>query len=257
MKKILTIFVFILSLISIPGVFANSYGWGFRKNKDHLPPDIGIYHEEIKDTNTYYIGNPEEKVIYLTFDAGYDNGTLGKILDILKEKNVKATFFVTGDFLEKEKDLTLRMAYEGHIVANHSDNHKDITKLSDSELKEELEKVEEKYFLITGQKMTKFFRPPAGRFNKESLLKVANLGYTTFFWSIAYKDWLVKDQRGADHSYTQVMENLHNGAIILMHTVSSDNLEALPKIIDGIRNAGYEIKNLDYLVQTYPLKKIA
>lgn len=252
MKKIfISIFVFILSFISIPSFEAKGYGWGFKRNNNHMQPDIGWYKDEISGTATFYVGKPDEKVVYFTFDAGYDNGCLSGILDVLKEKDVKATFFVTGDFLKKESELTLRMVNEGHIVGNHTYKHKDITKLSDQELKEELGKVEDLYYEITKRPMIRFFRPPEGTFNKESLQKVNNLGYTTFFWSIAYKDWITKETRGKDYPYTQVMNNLHNGAIILMHTVSRDNLEALPLIIDAIRNEGYEIKNLDYLVKNY------
>lgn len=248
-KKLIAIFVFILVFFSFPLIEAKSYGWGFKRNNNNLPPDVGMYANEIADTSSYYVGEADEKVVYLTFDAGYDNGILGPMLDVLNEKGVKSTFFVTGDFLKKEVDLTLRMNFEGHIVANHTWKHKNITKLSFEELKDEITKVEEAYFEITNEPMTKFFRPPAGEFNKEALKNVERLGYKTFFWSLAYKDWETNNQRGADYSYEQVMKNLHNGAIILMHTVSKSNLEALPIIIDGIREAGYEIKNLDYFVK--------
>lgn len=248
MKKIfITIFVFVMVLLSIPSTFA--YGWGFKRNNNNVPPEIGKYASEIEGTSSYYVGDPDEKVVYLTFDAGYDNGVLGKILDVLNEKNVKSTVFVTGDFIVKEKELTFRMAYEGHTVGNHTWKHKNITKLSYEELAQEIKKVEDAYYELTNLQMTKYFRPPAGEFNKEALMNVEKLGYQTFFWSLAYKDWETRNQRGADVAYEQVMNNLHNGAIILMHSVSISNLEALPKIIDGIRNAGYEIKNLDYLIK--------
>jgi peptidoglycan-N-acetylmuramic acid deacetylase len=236
-------------LISIPDVFA--YGWGFKRNSEHLQPEVGKYSLEIEGTSSYYVGNPNERIVYLTFDAGYDNGILGRILDVLNEKDVKCTIFVTGDFLVKEHELVLRMAHEGHIVGNHTWKHKNITKLSKEELENELKKVEDYYFQITNQPMRKFFRPPAGEFDKQSLQNVQSLGYTTFFWSLAYKDWEVNNQRGAIATYNSVMDNLHNGAIILMHSVSLCNLEALPRIIDGIRDEGYEIKNLDYLIKNY------
>lgn len=250
MKKVLiSIFVFVLVLFSIPSVFGKSFGWGFKRNNQNIPPDVGPYAAIIEDTSSYYIGDPNEKTIYLTFDAGYDNGVLPKILDVLNEKEVKATVFVTGDFLKREKELTIRMAMEGHIVANHSWSHKNITTLSFNELESELRKVEAEFFDLTNQKMYKFFRPPAGEFNKESLKNVQKLGYKTFFWSIAYRDWETNNQRGSELAYNSIIDNLHPGAIVLLHTVSKDNLEALPKVIDTIREKGYTIQNLDYLIK--------
>lgn len=242
-KYIMFLTVFIFMFLISPKTFA--YGWGFSKNSQHISPEIGFYKEEIKDTDSYYLGNPNEKEIYLTFDAGYDNGVLSGILDILKEKNVKSTFFVTGDFLIREKELVKRIVNEGHIIGNHTWNHKNITKISENELKEELEKVENEYYNITGQEMIKFFRPPEGEFDKESLMNVKELGYKTFFWSIAYKDWDTKNQKGGEYGYNMIMDNIHNGAVILLHTVSKDNLECLPKVIDKLKNDGFLIKNLN------------
>lgn len=246
LKKII---VFILIVfITIPLVSAKEYGWGFKRNSEHLQPDVGIYKDIIKDTNSYYVGPSEEKVIYLTFDTGYDNNVLSSILAVLKEKKVKSTFFVTGDFVVREQELLKSIFEHGHIVANHTWSHKNITRLNDSELEFELAKVAEECEKITNHKMHKFFRPPAGVFDRESLLKVKNLGYTTFFWSLAYKDWETNNQRGADFAYESVMNNLHNGAIILLHTVSTDNAQALGRIIDDCRKLGYVIKNLDEFV---------
>lgn len=250
MKKIfISIFVFVVVFLSVPLASAQSFGWGFKKNSNHTQPEIGKYAGEIEGTSSYYVGNPDEKIVYLTFDAGYDNGVLGKILDVLNDKGVKSTVFVTGDFIIREHELTLRMAYEGHTVGNHTWKHKNITKLSFEELSKEIHKVEDAYFRLTKQRMIKYFRPPSGQFNKEALKNVEKLGYNTFFWSLAYKDWETNNQRGAEAAYNSVMDNLHPGAIILMHTVSRDNLDALPRIIDGIRENGYTIKNLDYLIK--------
>lgn len=245
MKKIfsaLCVFIF-LFLISNTKTFA--YGWGFSKNDRHETPEIGFYKNEIEGTNSYYLGDINEKEVYLTFDAGYDNGVLSKILDILKEKNVQSTFFVTGDFMLREQDLVKRIVDEGHIIGNHTWHHKNITKINYETLKEELLKIEEKYYNITGKEMIKFFRPPEGEFTKSALQNVSSLGYKTFFWSIAYKDWETNNQRGGDYGYNAIMKNIHNGAIILMHTVSKDNLECLPRVIDDLRSNGYIIKNLD------------
>lgn len=249
MKKFLLVIVFVLGLIVLPTLSAASYGWGFKRNPDHRTPDVGPYAQEIEGTSSYYVGPTDEKVVFLTFDAGYDNGVLPKILEVLADKKVKSTFFVTGDFIERESDLVMQIVYQGHLLGNHTWSHKDITKLSDSELESELKKVEDAYFQLTLRPLPKLFRPPSGQFNRESLLKVQKLGYKTFFWSLAYKDWKTNEQKGEDYAYRSVMDNLHNGAIILLHTVSEDNCKALPKIIDGIRAEGYTIKNLDYFLK--------
>lgn len=231
--------------IFFTSTYVKSYasGWGFRKNNNHTVPDIGKYQHDIEGTNSFYVG-PDEKSVYLTFDAGYDNGVLVKILDVLKEKNVKASFFLTGDFIKRFDDLTLRIVDDGHIACNHSYSHKKITKLSKEELKLDLEKLETEFYNLTNTHMVKYFRPPEGEFNRGSLENVQSLGYKTIFWSIAYVDWDTKKQSGVDYCVKTVMDNLHNGAIILMHSVSSSNQEALPIIIDKIIQEGYTFKTV-------------
>lgn len=242
-KSLFVIIVFVF--LSFTSIETMAYGWGFSRNSRNEIPNIGIYEKEIENTNSYYVDKSGSKNIYLTFDAGYDNGILPQILDVLKDKNVKSTFFVTGDFITREKELLLRIDKEGHIVANHTWNHKNITKISTDELKREISRVEEAYYSLTGKNMVKFFRPPEGEFDTASLMKVKELGYKTFFWSIAYRDWDTKNQSGNMYGYNKIMDNLHDGAIILLHTVSKDNLECLPSVIDDIRELGYTIKNLD------------
>lgn len=232
-----TTFLFIISF----NITVGAAGWGFRKNPNHTPPEIGSYAQEIEGTNSFYVGSSNEKKIYLTFDAGYDNGNLAGILDTLKDKKVQATFFVTGDFVNRFQDLTKRMVEEGHIVANHSYSHKNITSQTKEELENDLKKLEDSFQKVTGKEMTKVFRPPKGEFDRNSLMNLKELGYKTVFWSIAFKDWSEEHQRGKEYSYKSVIDNLHPGAIILMHTVSTSNKEALPEIIDEIRNQGYEL----------------
>lgn len=240
-------YAFLLSCLLFVGISVNAYGFGYKKNNTHSTPDIGFYKDELTGTNSYYVGK-DEKVLYLTFDAGYDNGNLIKILDCLDEKNVKSTFFVTGDFLNRNEELLKEIVYRGHIVGNHTYNHKNITKLSETELTNEVKLLEDKYKSITGKEMVKVFRPPEGQFNKTSLLTLKALGYKTFFWSIAYDDWNTNNQKGTEYGYKKVMDNLHNGAIILLHTVSCDNASILPRIIDDALNQGYTFKNLDEFV---------
>lgn len=232
-------------------VSSNSFGWGFSKNKNHTQPYIGSYEKEIQGTNSYYVGDDDEKVVYLTFDAGYDNGNLIKILDCLDEKDVQATFFVTGDFVNRFSDLTIEINNRGHLVGNHTYSHKNITSLNKKEIEKEIRMLENDYYEVTKDSLDPFFRPPAGVFNKESLSAVSELGYNTVFWSVAYKDWEVNNQNGIEYSVKSVIDNLHNGAIILLHTVSSDNALALPLIIDKIREEGYEIRSLNNLINDF------
>ncbi|HON64795.1 MAG TPA: polysaccharide deacetylase family protein [Bacilli bacterium] len=248
-KALFVVFIAFLSLglIGLGKVDAWAYGWGFKKNDRHQVPDIGKYASVIEGTSAYYVGNPSKKEVYLTFDAGYDNGELANILAILREKKVKATFFLTGDFVNRFSDLCRQIVNDGHFIGNHSDSHKPLTSLSETELALDLASLEEKFFAATGAVMSKYFRPPSGIFDRESLLRLKKLGYKTCFWSIAYKDWDTANQRGADYSYESVIDNLHNGAIILMHSVSQSNREALGKIIDEIRNQGFTFKTVDEL----------
>ena len=239
---IITIIMFTMFFTSTY-IVANASGWGFRKNNNHLVPEIGKYKEIIDDTDSFYVGK-NEKTVYLTFDAGYDNGVLPLILDVLSSKDVKASFFVTGDFVKRFPELTLRMVYDGHIVCNHSYTHKSITKHDLNSLKLDLEKLEEEFYKLTNTKMVKYFRPPAGEFDRDSLMNLKSLGYKTVFWSIAYVDWKTNDQSGADYCVKTVMDNLHNGAIILMHSVSSSNQEALSTVIDNITKEGYTFKTV-------------
>lgn len=225
---------------------AMASGWGFSKNKNHEVPEIGKYASVLEGTNSYYVG-PNEKSVYLTFDAGYDNGMLDKILDTLKEKNVKATFFITGDFVKRFPELVIRISQEGHLACNHSYSHKKITSLTKDELNNDLTKLENEYYNLTGLEMIHYFRPPEGEFDRTSLLNLKELGYKTIFWSIAYKDWVVDKQSGKDYCVKTIMDNLHNGAIILMHSVSSSNQEALSTVIDKITNEGYTFKTVDSL----------
>ena len=238
-KSFLLLFITFLFIIS-SSIKVGAAGWGFRRNPNHVPPEIGVYEKEIEGTNSYYVGSPDSNKVYLTFDAGYDNGILESILDTLNNKGVKATFFVTGDFINRFSELTIRMVEEGHVVANHSYSHKSINKLSQNELKSDLEKLENSYYQLTGKEMVKVFRPPKGEFDRNSLLYLNQMGYKTIFWSIAFEDWSTVHQKGKEYSYNSVINNLHCGAIILMHTVSKSNSEALPEIIDKIVSEGYE-----------------
>ena len=238
MKKYKIIVVLFISfLLFLVSKGANAYGFGVKKNTEHKQPDIGIYKGILDSVGGIYVGDKEKKNIYLTFDCGYENGYTEKILDVLKEKNVNATFFLTGHYIDSAKDLVLRMKEDGHVLANHSNLHKNITTLNRGQIEEEIKGLEIKYNNLTGSNLTKFFRPPAGNFDQKSLEVVKDLGYVPLFWSVAYKDWDHKN--GIEFAVQEVCKNIHNGAIILLHAVSSDNAQALSSIIDKLQYEGY------------------
>lgn len=245
MKKLLTmLFLFMINIVNYSLI--NAYNYGIKPSKNNERPDAGSYIKLIDNKNNYYIGE-DEKVLYLTFDLGYELGYTSKILDTLKENDIKACFFITGYFLKNNPDLLIRMVNENHIVGNHSYNHPDMTKLSNEKIKEELEKVEKEYKNITNTNLSKFVRPPRGIFDENYLKYTNSLGYKNIFWSLAYVDWKTDDQRGKDYAFKSVTTRLHNGAIILLHTVSKDNMEALDDIIKYAKKEGYIFKSLDEL----------
>ncbi len=236
-------------MISFKTVSAKSYGYGIKRCERGVIPSPGEEVLEIfKRHKVTYIGNTNEKSIYLTFDAGYETGTMSDILDILLEKDVTATFFLTGHYIKTEPDLVRRMVNEGHIVGNHSYNHLDFTKSSKEKITNDIKRLEDIYNEVTGEKMIKLVRPPEGTFSEESLSITDELGYHTLFWSIAYIDWDKNKRYGWEYAYQNVCGRIHNGAIILMHSVSKDNLEALPKIIDDLRSDGYKFSSITSLI---------
>lgn len=228
-----------------PGAFH----FGFKKSVDGRLPSID--EEGFKNIVTrhgaLFLGDTSQKELYLTFDNGYENGFTPRILDVLKEKKVPAAFFVTGHYVKDQPELLKRMVAEGHIVGNHSWSHPDMSQLSEGSIKTELDKVKEQVEMITGQKEMKYLRPPRGIFNERVLAASKQFGYINVFWSVAYKDWDVNAQRGSEYAYSEVIKQLHPGAIILLHSVSKDNTEALGRIIDEARRQGYEFKSLDQL----------
>ncbi len=218
-------------------------GWYFNRNQNHKPPtaskeiNIGKY-------GGYYLGDTENKVVYLTFDEGYENGFTGKILDVLKEKEVKAAFFLTEQYIKDNKELSARIAREGHVAGNHTSTHPSLPDVDSEVIIKELNKTAQYFKEATGFTIDSFMRPPMGEYSERTLWLTNELGYKTIFWSFAYQDWLVDKQPGKDVAYKTVMDNLHNGSIILLHAVSQSNTEALPDIIDSVRKQGYEFKTL-------------
>jgi len=220
--------------------------WWFKRNTQNLPP--GAQGEiDIVKYDTYYLGNTREKRIYLTFDEGYENGYTGKILDILKEHKVKAAFFVTKPYIKSQQELVKRMVEEGHIVGNHSVTHPRLPDKNKEEIEYEINETARYFKEITKTDMPLYFRPPAGEYSERTLHITKDLGYKTIFWSMAYLDWDVNNQPGKKEAFSHVALNHHNGAIILLHAVSSSNTEALGDIIEYLREQGYSFASLDEL----------
>ncbi len=223
-------------------------GWGFVRNKG-TEPQIGDKERSILEENGgYYIDHRDDKRLYLTFDEGYENGYTSKILDVLAQKEVTAAFFVTGPYLESQPELIERMIDDGHVVGNHTVNHLNLPNQPVATVRSELNKLRTKCEELYGYKM-EYMRPPEGEYSERVLAIAQAEGYRTIMWSMAYKDWDINMQKGKDHAYSQVVPYLHNGAIILLHAVSSDNAEALGDIIDSARELGYEFYSLTDLAK--------
>lgn len=221
-------------------------GWGLKKVENSQPEVPQNWKEMLKKYDAYYLGNTSEKVMYLTFDEGYENGYTSKILDVLKKTNTPAAFFVTGPYIEKEPELIKRMTEEGHIVGNHTVNHPSMPDLSEDEITKELTELNKSFARLTDQSM-KYMRPPRGEFSEKSLAITQKNGYKTVFWSIAYADWNTDNQKGVENAVKQVTKQFHNGAIILLHAVSEDNANALEQIINIAKEQGYTFKSLEDL----------
>jgi len=222
------------------------YSWYFKRTDKHSPPTTEPEFLQMLKGKGYFIGDTSKKQIYLTFDEGYENGYTAQILDTLKANNVKAAFFITGHYVEKNPDLVKRMAAEGHIIGNHSNTHPSMPSVSNEEIIKELDTVEKQVEKLTGQKMH-YFRPPRGEFNQRVLDAAFREGYKTIFWSMAYRDWVVNEQPGKEAAFNFVTNNIHNGAIILLHAVSKSNAEALDSIIKELKERGYTFAGLDQL----------
>lgn len=223
-----------------PEVKTPTLSWYFVRNDQHQVPQANAeYKNLLEQHQAFYILPNESKKIYLTFDCGYELGYTGQILDTLAGKNVKAAFFITGQYIKTQPDLVKRMHEEGHLVCNHSYHHPDFSTISQSKLQQEITSLEDSYRNLTGLDMDKYLRPPMGNFNANSLKWTKELGYSTVFWSMAWKDWDPQQQPGADHVYQHVMDNIHPGAVILMHAVSQSDTEALDRIISDLQAQGY------------------
>lgn len=219
---------------------AAATNWGLRFGKNGETPVGNASADFLKQYNALYTGDTTEKVLYLTFDAGYDNGYTAGILDTLKKHNVPAAFFVVGNFLETQPELTKRMVQEGHIVGNHTYHHPDMSAISTAaDFTKELTLLETKYKEITGADMPKFYRPPQGKYSEENLKQAQAVGYKTVLWSLAYVDWYVDDQPTADAAFAKLLPRTHNGAVVLLHSTSRTNCEILDELLIKWKEMGY------------------
>ena len=220
-------------------------GWGIKREKDHKRPDVGKENAELMEKyDGIYIGNADKKYIYLTFDEGYEAGYTEKILETLNNNEVKATFFITSHYLNTASDLVERMIDEGHIVGNHTVNHKSMPSITNEEIEKEIMQLHQALYEKFNYEM-KYIRPPKGEFNERTLKKCEQLGYKTVMWSFAYCDWDEKKQPTIEEAQKMILDNLHNGEIMLLHSNSKTNSEVLDTIIKEAKNQGYEFKSLD------------
>lgn len=222
--------------------------WGLSFRENGKPPIGNATARALKEYNAYYVGDDDENVIYLTFDAGFENGNTEQILDTLIKHDVKAAFFLVGHYLEEEPLMVKRMVDEGHIVGNHTYHHPDMSKISDVEsFKKELVILEELYKQITNQDMPKYYRPPQGKFNENNLIMANDLGYKTIFWSLAYVDWYTDKQPTKEQAFNKLIPRIHPGAVLLLHSTSTTNTEILDELLTKYKEQGYTFKTLDDL----------
>lgn len=264
-KRILKIVAFFLGMFCIgsaigyftnisekasSNVVLNAENWGLGFGTEGSQPTGTVSKEELKELNAYYVGQSENKIIYLTFDAGYENGNTEPILDALKKHNVQATFFVVGHFLESAPELVKRMVEEGHSVGNHTYHHLDMSKISDkNSFQKEMQDVESLYQEITGKEMIKYYRPPQGKYSKENLKMAQEMGYYTFFWSLAYVDWYQEKQPSKEEAFEKLLGRIHPGAIVLLHSTSQTNGEILDELLTKWKEMGYTFRPLSDLIE--------
>ena len=227
--------------------------WSIIRNKNHLQPESDKGLDYVEQYGAYYVdknAKEDDKVIYLTFDAGYENGNIEKILDTMKKHQAKGAFFILENLIIRNTDLVKRMAEEGHIVCNHTAKHKDMTKVDNiNDFEAELKSLEQIYKEYTGYDMAKYYRPPEGKFNKSNLQFANELGYKTVFWSFAYADWDNNKQPSEEYAVKKIMDNTHNGMVVLLHPTSKTNADILDRVMTMWEENGYRFGSVDELTK--------
>ena len=223
-----------------------SWGLSFRQEGAAPIGNAGV--DQLKKYDAAYIGDTTQMVLYLTFDAGYENGCTEKILDTLKKHEVTAAFFLVGNYIEKNADLVRRMVEEGHTVGNHTMHHYDMSKISDqAAFAKELQDLENLYKETTGQQMQKYYRPPQGIYSEENLKMAQELGYKTVFWSLAYVDWNNDSQPTKEQAFEKLLPRTHSGAVVLLHSTSQTNAEILDELLTKWKEEGYRFGTVEEL----------
>ena len=227
-----------------------SASWGLSFQEEGKRPAGNATIDDLKQYNAYYASDTDEKILYLTFDSGYENGNTPAILEALKKHQAPAVFFAVGNFIKDNPDLIKRMITEGHIVGNHTMTHPDMSQISSMEsFQKELEGVEELYTSVTGEPMTKFYRPPRGVYSTENLSMAKELGYSTFFWSLAYVDWIQEQQPSKEEAFQKLIPRIHPGAIVLLHNTSSTNAAILDELLTRWEEMGYQFHSIKELTE--------
>lgn len=245
-------FVVLVTIGLVAGIFARrsiqTGSWGLSFRTEGSPPVGNAGSAQLSRYDAAFLGDVSRKVIYLTFDAGYENGSTEKILDTLKKHEVPAAFFLVGNYIEQNADLVRRMTNEGHIVGNHTMHHPDMSKISHKEdFQKELEDLEKLYKEVTGEALPKYYRPPQGTYSEENLQMAKELGYKTVFWSLAYVDWNNDKQPNKEQAFSKLIPRIHNGAVVLLHSTSSTNAEILDQLLTRWKDMGYTFESIDQL----------
>ena len=224
--------------------------WGLSFRTEGLPPAGPASGAQLAKYDAAYLGDTTQKVLYLTFDAGYENGCTEKILDVLKQHDVPAAFFLVGNYIEKNADLVRRMVAEGHTVGNHTMHHYDMSKLTDkAAFQKELADLAALYEETVGQPLLKFYRPPQGIYSEENLRMAKELGYKTLFWSLAYVDWNNDSQPTKEAAFSKLLPRTHDGAVVLLHSTSTTNAEILDELLTKWEEMGYHFAPISDLFE--------
>mgnify|MGYP002567451913 CR=1 FL=1 len=227
-------------------VAASTDNWGLSFQTEGEPPVGNATAQSLAQYDAYYVGDTTQKVLYLTFDCGYENGYTAQILDVLKDHQASAAFFVVGHMIQSSPDLIRRMVQEGHIVGNHTFHHPDMSAISDqSKFQQELEELEQLYQETTGQTLPRFYRPPQGKYSEENLRQAQALGYRTVFWSLAYVDWYQDEQPTPEQAFEKLVPRVHPGAVVLLHSTSSTNAAILDELLTRWEELGYSFGRLE------------
>ena len=248
------IIIFAITSLQIYGAEYNrATAWYFKKTTDHTQPKLDPTLSFIEKYNCAYVDknhneSSEDKVLYITFDAGYENGNVAKILDTMKAENVQGSFFILENLIKRNPEIVERMYSDGHCICNHTAKHKDMSRITEKEtFRSEIEKLEVIYRDATGRELAKIYRPPEGRFSELNLLHATELGYKTVFWSFAYADWDNKNQMSEEEAIKRILDGTHNGAIILLHPTSETNAKIMSRLIGEWKREGYSFETLDNL----------